>query len=47
MIQHILEYAGGIAVLAASGAVVGVRKGGFDLFGIAVLAVLTGIGGGM
>ncbi|MEZ0359866.1 hypothetical protein CRM90_22105 [Mycobacterium sp. ENV421] len=43
MIQHILEYAG-IAVLAASGAVVGVRKG-FDLFGIAVLAVLTGIGG--
>lgn len=45
MIQHILEYVG-IAILAASGAVVGVRKG-FDLFGIAVLAVLTGIGGNL
>lgn len=45
MIQHILEYAG-IAILATSGAVVGVRKG-FDLFGIAVLAVLTGIGGNL
>ena len=45
MIQHILEYAG-IAVLATSGAVVGVRKG-FDLFGIAVSAVLTGIGGNL
>ena len=45
MIQHILEYAA-IAVLAASGAVVGVRRG-FDLFGIAVLAVLTGIGGNL
>ena len=33
MIQHILEYAA-IAILAASGAVVGIRKG-FDLFGIA------------
>lgn len=40
-----LNYAG-VAVLAASGAVVGVRKG-FDLFGIATLAVLTGIGGGL
>ena len=45
MIQHILNYAG-IAVFAASGAVVGVRKG-FDLFGIAVMAVLTGVGGGV
>jgi uncharacterized membrane protein YeiH len=45
MIQHILEYAA-IATLAASGAVVGIRKG-FDLFGIAVLAVLTGIGGNL
>lgn len=45
MLQHIVNYAG-IAVLAASGAVVGVRKG-FDLFGIAVLGVLTGIGGGV
>lgn len=45
MIQHILEYAG-IAVLATSGAVVGIRKG-FDLFGIAVLAALTGIGGNL
>ncbi len=35
-----------IAVLAASGAVVGVRKG-FDLFGICTLAVLTGVGGGV
>ncbi len=43
MIQHLVNYAG-IAVLATSGAVVGVRKG-FDLFGIATLAVLTGIGG--
>lgn len=45
MIQHIVNYAG-IAVLAASGAVVGVRKG-FDLFGIATLAALTGTGGGV
>src|SRR5690242_2945698 len=45
MIQHIVDYAG-IAALAASGAVVGVRKG-FDLFGIATLAVLTGVGGGI
>ncbi|MDY6995556.1 MAG: trimeric intracellular cation channel family protein [Actinomycetota bacterium] len=43
MLQHVVNYAG-IAVLATSGAVVGVRKG-FDLFGIATLAVLTGIGG--
>ncbi len=33
-----------MAVFAASGAVVGVRKG-FDLFGIAVMAVLAGVGG--
>ena len=41
MLQNILNFAG-IAVFAASGAVVGVRKG-FDLFGIAVMAVLTGV----
>ena len=45
MLQNILNFAG-IAVFAASGAVVGVRKG-FDLFGIAVMAVLTGVGGGI
>jgi uncharacterized membrane protein YeiH len=45
MIQHVLNYLG-IAAAAASGAVVGVRKG-FDLFGIATLAVLTGVGGGI
>ena len=45
MIQHVLNYAG-IAVLAASGSVVGIRKG-FDLFGIATMAVLTGVGGGI
>ena len=43
VIQHLVNYVG-IAVLATSGAVVGVRKG-FDLFGIATLAVLSGIGG--
>lgn len=45
MLQIILNYAG-IAVFASSGAVVGVRKG-FDLFGIATLGVLTGVGGGV
>lgn len=45
MLQTVLNYMG-IAVFAASGAVVGVRKG-FDLFGIAVMAVLTGVGGGV
>jgi uncharacterized membrane protein YeiH len=45
VIQHIVNYAG-IAALAASGSVVGVRKG-FDLFGIATMAVLTGVGGGV
>lgn len=43
--QTVLNYVG-IAVFAASGAVVGIRKG-FDLFGIAVMAVLTGVGGGV
>jgi uncharacterized membrane protein YeiH len=45
VLQTILNF-GGIVVFAASGAVVGVRKG-FDLFGIAVLGVLTGVGGGV
>ena len=45
MLQIILNYVG-IAVFAASGATVGVRKG-FDLFGIATLGVLTGVGGGV
>jgi uncharacterized membrane protein YeiH len=45
VLQTILNFAG-IVVFAASGAVVGVRKG-FDLFGIAVMGVLTGLGGGM
>ncbi|MET0701108.1 MAG: trimeric intracellular cation channel family protein [Mycobacterium sp.] len=45
MLQTILNYFG-IAVFAASGAIVGVRKG-FDLFGIAALGVLTGVGGGV
>jgi uncharacterized membrane protein YeiH len=43
VLQIILNYAG-IAVFASSGATVGVRKG-FDLFGIATLGVLTGVGG--
>jgi uncharacterized membrane protein YeiH len=45
VLQIILNYVG-IAVFAASGATVGVRKG-FDLFGIATLRVLTGVGGGV
>ena len=45
MLQIILNYVG-IAVFAASGATVGVRKG-FDVFGIATLGVLTGVGGGV
>src|SRR6201991_4324733 len=45
VLQIILNYVG-IAVFAASGATVGVRKG-FDLFGIATLGVLTGVGGGV
>ncbi|MBI3216840.1 MAG: trimeric intracellular cation channel family protein [Mycobacterium sp.] len=45
MLQSVLNFLG-IATFAASGAVVGIRKG-FDLFGIAVLAVITGVGGGI
>jgi len=45
VLQNILNFVG-TAAFAASGAVVAVRKG-FDLFGIAVLAVLTGVGGGV
>jgi uncharacterized membrane protein YeiH len=45
VLQTILNYVG-IAVFAAAGATVGVRKG-FDLFGIVVLGVLTGVGGGI
>jgi uncharacterized membrane protein YeiH len=45
VLQTILNYAG-VFVFAASGATVGVRKG-FDLFGIATLGVLTGVGGGV
>jgi uncharacterized membrane protein YeiH len=45
VLQIILNYAG-IAVFACSGATVGVRKG-FDLFGIATLGVVTGVGGGV
>jgi uncharacterized membrane protein YeiH len=45
VLQTILNYAG-LFVFSASGAVVGVRKG-FDLFGIAVMGVLTGVGGGI
>lgn len=45
MLQTILNFVG-IAAGAASGAVVGIRKG-FDLFGIAVMAVVAGVGGGI
>ncbi|MDH6195280.1 putative membrane protein YeiH [Mycobacterium frederiksbergense] len=45
MLQMVLNY-GGIAVFASSGAMVAIRKG-FDLFGIASLGVLTGVGGGL
>jgi uncharacterized membrane protein YeiH len=45
VLQTIFNYVG-IAVFAAAGATVGVRKG-FDLFGIVVLGVLTGTGGGI
>lgn len=41
----VLNYLG-IAVFASSGAMVAIRKG-FDLFGIAALGVLTGVGGGV
>ena len=36
----------GIGVFAASGALVGIRKD-FDIWGIATVAVLTGVGGGI
>lgn len=45
MLQEILNDAG-IAVFAASGAMLGVRKD-FDLWGIIVVGVLTGVGGGI
>jgi len=45
VLQTILNYLG-VAVFASSGATVGVRKG-FDLFGIAALGVVTGVGGGV
>src|ERR1700738_262533 len=45
VLQIILNYVG-IAVFAASGATVGVRKG-LGLFGIATRGVLTGVGGGV
>lgn len=45
MLLEILNFAG-IAVFAASGALVGVRKN-FDLWGIVTVGVLTGVGGGI
>src|SRR3954451_22124430 len=36
----------GIAVFAATGALVGVRKA-LDVFGVMVLALITGLGGGV
>ncbi|GAB3132464.1 TRIC cation channel family protein [Tsukamurella serpentis] len=45
MLLAVLNYAG-IAVFAASGALIGVRKR-IDLFGIWTLAALTGVGGGV
>ncbi|MGV0743168.1 trimeric intracellular cation channel family protein [Mycolicibacterium sp. XJ870] len=45
MLQLVLNYLG-IAVFASSGAMVAIRKG-FDLFGIAALGVMTGVGGGV
>ncbi len=45
MLLQILTIAG-IAVFAASGAVLGVRKD-FDLWGILTVAILTGVGGGI
>ena len=44
MLLAVLNYAG-IAVFAASGALIGVRKR-LDLFGVWTLAALTGVGGG-
>ncbi|MFW0786831.1 trimeric intracellular cation channel family protein [Gordonia sp. CPCC 206044] len=45
MLQEILNDVG-IAVFAASGAMLGVRKG-FDLWGIVTVGALTGVGGGI
>ncbi|MGV9710816.1 trimeric intracellular cation channel family protein [Gordonia sp. NPDC003424] len=45
MLQEILNDAG-IAVFAASGAMLGVRKD-FDLWGIVTVGALTGVGGGI
>ncbi|MBU9767151.1 trimeric intracellular cation channel family protein [Mycobacterium sp. TNTM28] len=45
MLQLVLNYLG-IAMFASSGAMVAIRKG-FDLFGIAALGILTGVGGGV
>lgn len=45
MLLEVLNYAG-IAVFAASGALLGVRKD-FDLWGIVTVGVLTGVGGGI
>nr|WP_206313620.1 trimeric intracellular cation channel family protein [Streptomyces coryli] len=44
-LQHWLDLAG-IFVFAISGALLGVRKN-FDVFGMAVLALVTGLGGGL
>ncbi|ADG79872.1 Glycine transporter domain-containing protein OS=Tsukamurella paurometabola (strain ATCC 8368 / DSM / CCUG 35730 / CIP 100753 / JCM 10117 / KCTC 9821 /NBRC 16120 / NCIMB 702349 / NCTC 13040) OX=521096 GN=Tpau_3287 PE=3 SV=1 [Tsukamurella paurometabola] len=45
MLLAVLNYAG-IAVFAASGALIGVRKR-LDLFGVWTVAALTGVGGGV
>lgn len=45
MLLDVLNFAG-IAVFAASGAMVGVRKD-FDMWGIVTVGVLTGVGGGV
>ncbi len=37
---------GAVVLLAATGAIEGVRKG-YDLFGVAVMALVTGLGGGL
>lgn len=45
MLLEVLNYVG-IAVFAASGALIGVRKS-LDLFGVCVVGITTGIGGGI
>lgn len=45
MLLDVLNFAG-VAVFAASGAMVGVRKD-FDMWGIVTVGVLTGVGGGV